>query len=358
VVGREDVEGKREKHQLLNRNSERIPRSLLQGSSIFRNPLWRLEALSTNCSYFEPFGLRTVRVFVMVLFVFWWLIPATSFCGQKGRVRHLYSITGSERTGHLGLLGGVFFDENKDRLYVADASGNRILAFDSDFKFLSEFDGGGRLNSPTSLVRDSLGRFFVAQPTAGQVLLVDIAQKRIEPLDFSGVPQGNAVHPGNMAMDSQDRLYLVDKANQRILVFGPALEFQRQIVVSGGRGLNDVVVDAGGRLYALNRLDGSVHVFDGKGELLLKFGKRGSAQGQFRFPVSLAEDGKGRIFVVDQHKSNISVFSKDGKFLYDFSQLGWREGRLHYPSQIAVNNAGRIFVVDRQNARVSVFEPR
>jgi DNA-binding beta-propeller fold protein YncE len=295
----------------------------------------------------------SIAVAILVSLV---LVPAGGFCGQKPRVKHLYSITGGEQTGHVGLLGGVFFDEDKDRLYVSDVSGNRILAFDSDFKFLSEFNGGGRLELPTGLVRDSQGRFFVAQPTTGQVLLIDMVQKRIEPLDFSAVPQGNAIHPGNMAMDSQDRLYLVDKANQRILVFGPTLEFQRQIVVSGSRGLNDVDVDAGGRVYALNRLDGSVHVFDGKGKLLLKFGKRGSERGQFRFPVSVAEDGKGRIFVVDQHKSNISVFSKDGKFLYDFSQLGWREGRLHHPSQIAVNNAGRIFVVDRQNARVSVFE--
>lgn len=292
----------------------------------------------------------------MVVFLFWCLVPSIGVCGQKARVKHLYSITGSEETGRLGLIGGVFFDEEKGRLYVTDSARNRILAFDSDFKFLSEFAGGGALNGPAAIVKDSRGRFFVAQPTTGQVLLIDMVQQTISPMNFSGALGENAIYPANMAIDPEDKLYVADRANARILIFGPDLQFQREIRVPGNGGLNDVAVDAGGRVYALDRLDGSVHVFDSKGRLLLKFGKRGSEEGEFRFPVSVAEDKKGRIFVVDQHASKILVFNSDGKFLFDFAQLGWREGRLHYPSQISVNKAGKVFVVDRQNARVSIFE--
>ena len=301
-------------------------------------------------------SLSCFRVFVVILSLLW-LMPATAVWAQKARIKHLYSIAGSAQTGPLGLLGGVFFDEEKDRLYVTDSSKDRILAFDSDFRFLSEFTGGGALNGPTAIVRDSRGRFFVAQPTTGQVLVIDMARQEIAPLNFSDIRGQNPVHPASMAIDAEDRLYLADRANDRILVFGPDLQLQKQLSVPGhGGGLGDVAVDADGRIYALNRLDGSIHVFDDKGRLLLTFGKRGSEEGEFRFPAGIAEDGRGRIFIVDQHASKISVFHRDGRFLHDFAQLGWREGRLHYPSQIFINKAGKIFVVDRQNARVSIFE--
>ncbi|MBN1841899.1 MAG: NHL repeat-containing protein [Deltaproteobacteria bacterium] len=291
-------------------------------------------------------------VFVLVLLL---LLPASGFCKQKSRVKHLTSITGNKEIGQFGLLSGVFFDENKNRLYVADTTNNRILAFDSDLKFISEFTAGGALDSPTSLVRDGLGRFFVAEPGKGRVLLIDIAGKHIKPIDFSAVPKANPVHPGNMAVDSEDRLYVVDKANQRIVVFNSNMQFERQILVKDGRGLSDVKV-GGGRIYALNAIDGSGCVFDAQGKRVLKFGKRGTARGEFRFPVSLAVDRKGLIYVVDQHMNKVLVFNRKGEFLFDFSQLGWREGRLHFPSYIYINSAGRIFIVDRQNARISVFE--
>jgi DNA-binding beta-propeller fold protein YncE len=250
----------------------------------------------------------------------------------------------------------VFFDENKGRLYVTDATNHRILAFDADYKYLSEFTGGGALAHPTSIVRDSTDKFFVAEPTKGQVLLIDMARKSIKPLDFSGIPGGNPIHPGNMAIDSQDDLYLVDEANQRILVFDPDGRFQRQLLVKGGHGLRDVKVDAAGRIYTLSAIDGSVRVYDRRGDLLLKFGKRGDQKGEFAFPSSLAVGPKGLIYVVDQHKSRVVVFNKEGRFAFVFSRLGWREGRLHLPSFIYINGSGQIFIVDRENARISVFE--
>jgi DNA-binding beta-propeller fold protein YncE len=299
--------------------------------------------------------VRMIRVFVFLCLLSWFL-PASGFCEQKARVKHLTSITGNKEIGRLGLLGGVFFDEEKKRLYVTDATNHRILSFDADFKYLSEFTGGGALAHPTSIVKDSSGKFFVAEPTKGQVLLIDMARKSIAPVDFSGIPSGNPIYPGNMAIDSKDYLYLVDEANQRILVFDPDVRFQRQILVTEGQGLRDVKVDAAGRIYTVSAIDGCIRVYDPEGHLLLKFGKRGDDKGEFDFSVSLAVDPKGLIYVVDQHRNQVLVFNKEGRFVFDFSQLGWREGRLHLPSYIYMNGADQIFIVDRENARVSVFE--
>ncbi|RLB82952.1 MAG: hypothetical protein DRH17_04135 [Deltaproteobacteria bacterium] len=296
--------------------------------------------------------------FFVIGLVLFLLMPASGFGKQEGRIKHLSSITGNKEIGYLGLLGGVFFDENKNRLYATDTTNHRILAFDADFKYISEFTGGGALAFPASIVKDSKGTFFVTEPTEGRVLVIDIARKSIKPIDFSAVPEGNTIYPGHMAVDSADHLYIVDKANARILVFDSNLQFERQVLVKEGRGLRDVKVDTAGRIYALSTLDGSIRVYDNQGNLLLRFGKRGSNKGEFDFPVSLAIDQRGLIYVVDQHKNQVLVFNKKGQFLFAFSQLGWREGRLHLPSFIYINRSGQIFVVDRENARISIFEPQ
>jgi len=296
---------------------------------------------------------RKICFFCLVVFCCL-LIPVAGFSEEK--VRHLTSITSGGEFGRLGVLGGLFYDEAKDRLYVTDASHNRILAFDSDFKFISEFTGGEALNWPTSLTRDSRGRFFVAQPSEGKVIVIDIAREDINPIDLSAIPSENRIYPCNLAIDSFDNLYVADKANRRILIFDINLEFSKEIPVKNGRGLKDVRVDSSGRVYTLSTIDGSVRIYSTGGKLLSKFGKRGTGSGEFRFPVSLAVDRKGLIYVLDQHMSKVLVFNKRGEFLFDFSHLGWREGRLHYPSYIFINRSERIFIIDRQNSRISIFE--
>ena len=293
---------------------------------------------------------------VIPFLVFLVLVPTTALCAAKGRIKHLASINRNEETGRLGLLSGIFFDEKRQRLYVTDTTNKRILAFDDDLMFLSEFNAGGAFEAPTGLARNSKGEFFVAEPTKGHVLLVDIRQRSVNPIDFSAVPEAGPIYPGNIAIDPADNLYITDKANQRVLIFDEDLRFDRQVLVKGGKSIGDVKVDSNGNLYTLDTIDRSVRVFNSQGDLLLTFGKKGKDRGDFDFPVSLAVCRKGAIYVVDQHKHKVLAFNPRGDFLMEFSQLGWREGRVHYPSYIYINQAGRIFVVDRGNNRVSVFQ--
>ncbi|MCK4727364.1 MAG: NHL repeat-containing protein, partial [Desulfobacterales bacterium] len=294
--------------------------------------------------------------FVVPFLIFLLIVPATALCAGKERIKHLTSIVRDTETGRLGLLSGIFFDENRNRLYVTDTTNKRILAFDHDLNFVSEFNAGGALEAPTSLVRNSKGQFLVAEPTKRCVLFIDIRQRSVKPIDFSAVAEANSIYPGSIAVDSADNLYIVDKANQRILVFDADLRFDRQVLVKSGKGLSDVKIGLDGNIYALNTIDGSIRVFDSQGNPLLSFGKKGKEIGKFKFPIGLAVDRKGLIYVVDKHKHKVLAFNKRGEFLLEFSQLGWREGRLHYPSYIYVNKAGRIFIVDEGNCRISIFE--
>ncbi|MGX9367120.1 NHL repeat-containing protein [Desulfoplanes sp. PS50] len=293
---------------------------------------------------------RTIILFLALALV----LPCSSQAGSS-EPEHLMSVVRSAETGPFGLLGGVFFDEVRKRLYVADTTGGRILAYDSAFGFVSQFDGGGRLSAPSALVRDRQGIFYVIQAGEGAVLAVDMQLKTMEPLSLKGAPGVNAVHPVNLALDEDDNLYVADAANQQVLIFGLDRRYRGVIHVPQGDGLRDVKV-VGGRVYVVNALKGGVCVYDLSGKLVAQFGVRGRGRGEMAFPVSLAVASGGQIHVLDSHRCKILVFLAQGTFLHEFSREGWREGRLHYPSYLFRNEEGQLFVVDRQNKRVSVFE--
>ena len=294
---------------------------------------------------------KSLFVFCMLLLI----IPLHAF-GKADGVHIITTLTGNKDIGQLGLIGGVFFDENKERLYVSDSSNKRILSYDAELKYLSAWQPGEALTSPTGLVKTSYGTFLVVEPSTRGILSIDMQQRSIEPIDFSAVPEADTFYPGRIAIDHQDNIYIIDRAHSRVLLFNADLQFKREILRENKRTMNDIKVDKQGNIYVLSTIEGIVTKYDSSGKKVLEFGKRGQGEDAFNFPVSLAVDQKGLIYVVDQHKSKLLVFDKRGTFLFAVSRLGWREGRLAFPSFVFINDAGMIFVVDRDNARISIFQ--
>lgn len=309
-----------------------------------------------NASQAPARGARALALFAAVLAALaaWNGCPA-ALAGGPAQPRHLVSVTRNAETGPLNLLGGVFYDEARRRLYVADTSGGRVMAFDEEFAFASAFDGGGALRAPTALVRDAGGVFYMVQAGEGDVLAVDMAAHTMHPLDMAAAPGANAPWPVNLALDEAGDLYVADAANQQVLVFGADRGFERAIAVNQCRGLRDVKV-AGGRVYTANVLSGEVCVHGVDGSFVGRFGARGRGRGELSFPVSLAVDPRGRVFVLDKHRGVVAEFTARGRFVRDIAREGWREGRLHLPTYLFRDQAGRLYVVDRRNERVSVFE--
>jgi DNA-binding beta-propeller fold protein YncE len=295
---------------------------------------------------------KSLFVFYSVLLL---IIPLHAF-GKADGINIITTLTSNKDIGQLGLIGGVFFDENKKRLYVSDSSNRRILSYDSEHKYLSAWQPGEALTSPTSLVRTSDGRFLVVEPFKRGIVRVDMQQKAIKLVNFAAVPESDTFYPGNIAIDHADNIYIIDRSHSRVLLFNSDLEFKREIVKEDKATMNDIKVDKQGNIYVLSTIEGIIKKYDSSGKKILEFGKRGTGEDAFSFPVSLAVDQKGLIYVVDQHKSKILVFDRKGTFLFAFSRLGWREGRLAFPSFIFINDAGMIFVVDRDNSRISIFQ--
>ncbi|MFH1077067.1 MAG: NHL repeat-containing protein [Pseudomonadota bacterium] len=297
--------------------------------------------------------MKAMRVIFLCLVLF--MVPLSSRA-RDASFSVVATLTSNKEIGLIGVIGGLFFDESRQRLYVCDSSNGRILAYDSEFNYLSALKPGGDLKYPASIVKSQENIFFVIDPTIRGVLAVDVTQKLVRKVQLAGIPKADTFHPGNMTIDSYGNIYIIDKANSGILLFDSNLMFQREILRVEHGNIDDVKIDPQGNIYTISTIEGIVRKYTSSGDKVLEFGKRGDGKDEFHFPVSLAVDSQGTIYVLDKHKGKVLLFDETGRFMLDFSKFGWKEGELAYPSFIAVNNAHLIFIADQDNARVSVFK--
>jgi hypothetical protein len=82
-----------------------------------------------------------------------------------------------------------------------------------------------------------------------------------------------------------------------------------------------VQADPRGNIYALDRLDHEVRVFDKNGQHVRSIGRRGSGPGEFREPNGIRIDPVGRLWVSDVGNNRLLLFDQDGVFLRTYSGL-------------------------------------
>ena len=86
------------------------------------------------------------------------------------------------------------------------------------------------------------------------------------------------------------------------------------------------------------------------------FGKKGSGDGEFKFPISVCITSDGRFIVVaDFNNSRIQVFTMDGEPVFKFGNSG--PERLDHPHN-CVCYEEKFIVTDWENDYVKVFDER
>ena len=97
-----------------------------------------------------------------------------------------------------------------------------------------------------------------------------------------------------------------------------------------------------------------VCIFDGKDQLVRKFGSNGSNNGQFNFPCGVAFDRHNHLYVVDHSNHRVQKLDTNGNFLLQFGSNGSSAGQLSGPYGIAIHK-DKAYIADYHNKRVSVF---
>ena len=85
------------------------------------------------------------------------------------------------------------------------------------------------------------------------------------------------------------------------------------------------------------------------------FGKQGSGDGMFQYPLGVAVTDRDEILVADCVNHRVQVFNSNGTFLRSFGHKGENAVEFNRPFGIAIDKDRKIFVADQDNHRVQIF---
>jgi DNA-binding beta-propeller fold protein YncE len=171
--------------------------------------------------------------------------------------------------------------------------------------------GGQPFNRPTSAaIRPSNGDIYVSDGYGNSRVHVYSGEGEYKfSWGSSGIDPGQFIRPHNIAIDGNDRVYVVDRECHRIQIFDARGRF---VTMWNNIHRPDAMVLWQDHIYVgeLNGMGGvddapglghRVDVYDLKGKLACRFGapEEGEGPGQFIAPHGIAVDSKGDVYVAE-----------------------------------------------------------
>ncbi len=245
------------------------------------------------------------------------------------------------------------------RIYITDIGRKAVFVFDEPRGVFHIWEHAGEFTQFVSPVGIALGR-------EGEILVADSGLARVVRLDPSGTPrgslaQGSVSRPTGLARDpASGRIYVADSAAHDIKVFDDRGNLVQRI---GRRGKSPGEFNgpthlafARGHLYVSDTLNARVQVLTAEGSPVDSFGARGLYVGNLTRPKGVAVDRHGNVYVVEGYYDHLLIFDARGRFLLPIGGSGSAVGRFFLPSGAWTDDHGRVFIADMFNARVVIFQ--
>ena len=118
----------------------------------------------------------------------------------------------------------------------------------------------------------------------------------------------------------------------------------------------DVSVSKDHRVYVVDGTNHKIRIFDRNGKYLSSFGKKGSENGELRFPLGIDIDHSGKVYIADSGNHRLQIFNPDGKFIAKII-LPSKNKQPADPTDVAVDDSrNRCYIVDNDNHYILVYD--
>lgn len=157
-------------------------------------------------------------------------------------------------------------------------------------------------------------------------------------------------------------LLLVLFISMTLVVANPAFGIRRTNVqhlfdiTADLKAASDVSVSKDGRIYVVDGVNNKIKVFNHNGKLIHFFGREGSGNGEFRFPLGIDIDDSGKVYVADSGNHRLQIFTPEGGFINKINMPS-NHNRPADPTDVAVDDSrNRCYIVDNDNHYVLVYD--
>lgn len=263
------------------------------------------------------------------------------------------------RGWNFGECSGVAIDRD-DNVWVFNRGAHPVIQFDQSGKLLQAWTEvpvtaahGLRVDRDGNVWTVDVAAHRVLKFTPSGHLLMMIGQ-------VGGSPGTNDTRDGfnrptNLAFAPNGDFFVSDGyANSRVVRYNKDGE---HITHWGRKGtgdgefnlVHDVALDSQGRVYVADRNNQRVQIFDQNGKFLGKWTDVGEPWG---LDYVARENA---LYMCDGANNRIVKLNLDGQILGVLSSYGKVQGKLDFPHSIAVDSTGAIYVAEIKNWRVQKF---
>lgn len=213
----------------------------------------------------------------------------------------------------------------------------------------------GDMVRPRAIAIDQQDRLFIVDFTA-RIQVYDINGKYLGPTWTT--PDYRNGRPSGLSIDRDGHLLVSDSHYATVRIYSAQGEelksFGPNSGVPGGIGyISDVVQDADGYFYLSEFGEHNRIIKLGSdGHFIHSWGSNGTGPGEFGRIRALCLGPDGDLYVVDSTNHRIQVYTKDGVPVRTIGGPGTAAGQFSYPHDMAFNAAGDMLVVERGNHRV------
>lgn len=172
--------------------------------------------------------------------------------------------------------------------------------------------------------------------------------------------------PTELALDSEDNIYVIDGGNHRVQKFDKDGNF---LLTWGSPGAGDgqflfqvppahygsITVDKDDFIYVTDHHN-RIQKFDGNGNFLMKFGRTGYPDGEFYSLSGVAVDDQGNIYTTDWTKYEIQKFDREGQFLQKWEVPSCKQGGISSPYNLVIGEQGQLYVTQQNGNCIQKFD--
>jgi len=254
----------------------------------------------------------------------------------------------------LGPVSAVAVD-SRDRVYVAHRGPKPILVFEADGTFLRSW-GDEHLKTVHALRIDPQGKIWVSDIGHHLVMKFDPLGKLELTLGEKGQPGDDNKkfdRPTDIAFAPTGDFYVTDGyGNSRVIRFTSTGRLVKMWGTKGnGKGQfripHAITFDSQGRLLVGDRENNRVQVFSADGEFLEEWAESGAPYG-----LCFAGD---RLFVADGRANWVRVLDNAGKPIGRIGEKGAAAGQFLVPHMLTVDSEGSLYVAEVGNKRLQKF---
>ena len=257
--------------------------------------------------------------------------------------------------------GTIYTLSGQNNSLIIKGIGNRIIG---GRKSREE----GQFNTPSAVDYGPKGYIYVADTGNNRVQVLDPDGNFVFAFGKRGRKTGQFKDPGGITVAEDGTIYVADTGNDRVQIFNKDGIFLKAFGKSSDNGRNEVpgkgtfrqptalALDSKERLFVVDQGNNRIQVFDNRGIFLQSIGEFGDGYKQFDNPVDIALTSNDILLVADAGNNRVQVIHPELiKFQFTFGSGAEGLGQFSQINGIDVDDNNNIYVTDSDVSAIRVF---